>query len=130
MSFRWALIVMLLLLPLQWGLAQAHDAAEEIAALAVAAASGEASEQALTAEGAAHAQEPDGICQFHDLAHSLALAPVGAGGRAWAALPAARVSGTAAARLAAGPPADIDRPKWPNHGSSVVEAPAARTVLG
>jgi len=116
---RLAVILMLVLLHLQWGLAQAHDSAEEIQDMVVTAASVEAT-AAVGAESRAHSQEPGGVCQFHDLAHSPALAALGDG---W---DAARRLATHSRRshpdspLASGVPSLIDRPRWPHHATAVV----------
>jgi len=121
---RLALVLMLVLLPLQWGLAQAHDAAEEIVGLAFtvgsAAAHGEQPDVVQTEQGA-HAQEPGGICQFHDLAHTVGLA---AQGLAWvlpARRAACRLPGLAGARLPAGWPDSIERPRWSRHAPAVAD---------
>lgn len=115
---RLAVVLMLVLLHLQWGLAQAHDSAEEIRGM-VMSASADAPQSAQPADPA-HSQEPDGICQFHDLAHSFALAAFGkdmfsrtpAGAGAW--------RGERSGPPATGRPAQIDRPRWPHHAFAVV----------
>ena len=151
MSFRLFIVFMLMLLPLQWGLAQAHDSAEEIRELVSHAQATSAPGMAATADsplahdghdahdvhasaahaeqGTAHAQEPGGICQFHDFAHTVALAVGGDLGLGLPRLPRDIAGGASATRLAAGTPAQIDRPRWPHHGSSVVDFIAARPLI-
>lgn len=118
---RLALILMLVLLHLQWGLAQAHDSAEEIQGLVIAAASSAvAAARPVEVENQAHAQETGGVCQFHDLAHSVALAPQGEGWGGGQRLSSLARWGDLRSPLAVGVPGPIDRPRWPHHASAVV----------
>jgi len=130
MFARLVFVALLLLLPLQWGLAQAHDSAEEIHELAAAlhAETGAAGVTLETqhADQGAHSQEPGGVCQFHDFAHTLALAVDGRAALLSPLPPGPGALAAPASRLAAGLPADIDRPRWPHHDPSVVALPASR----
>lgn len=118
---RLAVILMLVLLHLQWGLAQAHDSAEEIHGLVLAAAAPAGDlPQTQQAENQAHSQETGGVCQFHDLAHSVALAALGERWGVANSLPSLESWGDTRSPLASGVPALIDRPRWPHHAPAVV----------
>lgn len=115
---RLAVVLMLVLLHLQWGLAQAHDSAEEIQGIVMAAAADAA--PAAQADNPAHSQEPGGICQFHDLAHSVALAAFGEGLFVRTPADSGAWQGDHGGPPATGRPPQIDRPRWPRHAFAVV----------
>ncbi|MCZ2495280.1 hypothetical protein GN316_00780 [Xylophilus sp. Kf1] len=121
---RLAVVLMLVLLHLQWGLAQAHDSAEEIQGMVLAATPpSNGAPAAFEVDGPTHSpnsQEPGGVCQFHDLAHTLALAVVAHGWGGGGSQPGGARWGELHRPLAAGLPNPIDRPRWQHHASAVV----------
>jgi hypothetical protein len=116
MFSRLVVIVMLVLFPLQWTVAQTHEAGDDAENIAL-------SISARTAYSAdvARSLEPGGVCQFDNLAHTTGVCVGEHPGACSSPVP----------HLAAGSPAkgmrlrsmanDIDRPNWSHHGFSVVD---------
>lgn len=110
MFSRLVIVLMLVLFPLQWSVAQGHELRDDARELAHGAMAGEAASP-LADRG--HTQDPGGVCQFHELAQASAL------GLAFSHFTHARFDGrrwaapTALQAPTEPPLAGIDRPKWP-----------------
>ncbi|MES2185003.1 MAG: hypothetical protein V4505_10700 [Pseudomonadota bacterium] len=112
MFARLLIIAMLVLFPLQWGVAQAHEAGDELQSLWSPAPAGPAYTAAQ-----AHSREPGGVCQFDPLAHTAGVCIAEDAAGALQPLLRERPRATAAAFHLQSVPADIERPKWSRHGS-------------
>lgn len=104
---RLVLVVMLMLFPLQWSVAQVHELNDDAGAFSAAFDTGAGISQLLV-----HTDEPGGVCQFHELSQpSATLASHDAGnllaraGESW-------VPGLHHPPPGLHSPSDIEKPKW------------------
>ncbi len=119
---RLVIVFMLLLLPLQWAAAQAHESHASVESAAEEGAVPAQPEAGVPAGG--HAQEQGGVpCLFHALAQASALTglhgaalPAAPGGFDWIVPPDLNHHGTGAAN-------DIERPRWPGLDPSTADRP-------
>jgi hypothetical protein len=116
MFSRFVVIVMLVLFPLQWTVAQTHEAGDDAENIAL-------SISASTAYSAdvAHSLEPGGVCQFDNLAHTTGACVSEHPGARVPPVPHLVAGGTAKGLRLTSMADDIDRPKWSHHGFSVVD---------
>ncbi|SFE51020.1 hypothetical protein [Paracidovorax wautersii] len=121
---RLVIVFMLLLLPLQWAAAQAHESGASVESVADEEDAAPAQPVAGVPAGG-HTQEHGGEpCLFHTLAQASALAglheaplPATPGRFDWIVPPDMNHHGTGAAN-------DIDRPRWPGRAPSTADRPA------
>lgn len=114
---RLVIVFMLMLFPLQWSAAQAHELKDDAGVFETLFAASADISQLL-----AHTDEPGGLCQFHDLSQPAASIPMYEAGHilarsseAWAVALPINPPGTHA-------PSDIEKPKWGSRQQSAANS--------
>ena len=109
MFSRLLIIVMLVLFPLQWSVAQGHELRDDARDLSLQAPA----DKGMAKANPGHTQDPGGVCQFHELAHASAMDLTSSylccsrqRGQCWTLAVAPNGAPDA-------PLSDIERPKWP-----------------
>jgi len=107
MFSRFVIVIMLMLFPVQWSAAQAHEVGDDVGAISAITVGIAGVSQHLI-----HTNEPGGICQFHELSQPAAMFvacdaadwPI-VTGKTWTISDYVTPQGSRS-------PSEIERPKW------------------